>query len=151
MALPCEAPSRAARIQAIRFGDGIPWDEFTIVTARDIPGKNYVALIVNDQPCLADTLVNHAEEAVVLLAHPDKYLLEEARRAVRIEIEPLPAIFTIDDSLAKKQIIWGDDNIFKSYEVGRAMSTPSGKTPHSSSKVSTKPARRNSFISSRKE
>ena len=111
------SPVARGRIQAIHFGEGIPWDQFTIVTAKDIPGKNYVALIVNDQPCLADTFVNHAEEAVVLLAHPDKYLLEEARRAVRIEIEPLPAIFTIEDSLAKKEIIWGGDNIFKSFEV----------------------------------
>ena len=111
------SPVARGRIQGIHFGEDIPWDQFTIVTARDIPGKNYVALIMNDQPCLADTLVNHAEEAVVLLAHPDKYLLEAARRAVRIEIEPLPAVFTLEDSLAKKQIIWGDDNIFKSYEV----------------------------------
>ncbi len=105
------------RIRGIHFGDGIPWNEFTIVTAKDIPDKNCVALIIEDQPCLADGIVNHPEEAVVLLAHPDKYLLEEARRAVRIEIEPLPAIFTIEDSLAKKEIIWGADNIFKSFLV----------------------------------
>jgi CO/xanthine dehydrogenase Mo-binding subunit len=105
------------RITGIHFSDGIPWNEFTIVTAKDIPDKNCVALIIEDQPCLADGIVNHPEEAVVLLAHPDKYLLEEARRAVRIEIEPLPAIFTIDDSLAKKEIIWGEDNIFKSFLV----------------------------------
>jgi CO/xanthine dehydrogenase Mo-binding subunit len=111
------SPMARGRITAIHFGDGIPWDQFTVVTAKDIPGKNYVALIVNDQPCLADDFVNHAEEAVILLAHPDKYLLEEARRAVRIEMEPLPAIFTIEDSLAKKEIVWGEDNVFKSYEV----------------------------------
>ncbi len=105
------------RILGIHFGDGIPWNEFTIVTAKDIPDKNCVALIIDDQPCLADGVVNHPEEAVVLLAHPDKYLLEEARRAVRIEIDPLPAIFTIEDSLAKKEIIWGEDNIFKSFLV----------------------------------
>ncbi|MGC2419008.1 MAG: xanthine dehydrogenase family protein, partial [Candidatus Acidiferrales bacterium] len=105
------------RIRGIHFGDGIPWNEFTIVTAKDIPDKNCVALIIEDQPCLADGILNHPEEAVVLLAHPDKYLLEEARRAVHIEIEPLPAIFTIDDSLAKKEIIWGEDNIFKSFLV----------------------------------
>jgi CO/xanthine dehydrogenase Mo-binding subunit len=111
--------STAARgkILGIHFGEGIPWNEFTIVTAKDIPDKNCVALIIDDQPCLADGGVNHPEEAVVLLAHPDKYLLEEARRAVRIEIEPLPAIFTIEDSLAKKEIIWGKDNIFKSFLV----------------------------------
>jgi CO/xanthine dehydrogenase Mo-binding subunit len=114
------------RIRGIHFGDGIPWNKFAIVTAKDIPAKNCVALLIEDQPCLADAVVNHPEEAVVLLAHPDKYLLEEARRAVRIEIDPLPAIFTIEDSLAKKEIIWGDDNIFKSFlvekgDVGQAM------------------------------
>src|SRR6266849_4813901 len=40
----------------------IPWDEFTIVTARVIPGENYVALILNDQPYLAANSVNHPEE-----------------------------------------------------------------------------------------
>jgi CO/xanthine dehydrogenase Mo-binding subunit len=102
-------------ILGIHFEDGIPWNEFTIVTAKDIPGKNCIALLIEDQPCLAGRQVNHPEEAVVLLAHPDKYLLEEARRAVRIEIEPLPAICTMEDSLARKQLIWGEDNVFKTY------------------------------------
>ncbi len=105
------------RIRGIRYGGGIPWDEFTIVTAADIPGANEIALIEHDQPCLASEFINHPEEPIVLLAHPDKYLLDEARRAVQIDIEPLPAIFTIEDSLAKREIIWGDDNVFKSYQV----------------------------------
>src|SRR2546423_9577018 len=81
----------------------IPWDEFTIVTAKDIPGENYVALILNDQPYLADKIVNHPEEPIVLLAHPDKYLLEEARRHVRIEYEEMPAVFSLQESLAQKE------------------------------------------------
>jgi len=105
------------RIRNIHFEPGIPWKEFTIVTAEDIPGKNCIALLIEDQPCLADEFVNHPEEAVVLLAHPDKYLLEEARRAVRVDMELLPAVFTIEDSLARKQVIWGEDNIFKSFLV----------------------------------
>jgi len=104
-------------ILGVHFDDGIPWDEFTIVTAKDIPGKNCVALLIEDQPCLAGQTVNHPEEAVVLLAHPDKYLLEVARQAVRVEIEPLPALYAMQDSLSKKQLIWGDDNIFKAYHV----------------------------------
>src|ERR1700730_5799300 len=103
------------RIRQICFGQGIPWEQFTVVTARDIPGKNVVALIENDQPFLADEVVNHPEEAVILLAHPDKNLLEKARRAVTIEIDPLPAVFNIEDSLAQKEIIWGQDNILKSF------------------------------------
>jgi len=111
--------SQVARghLRGIRFAESIPWDEFTIVTAKDIPGKNCVALILDDQPCLANQVVNHAEEPVLLLAHADPYLLEEARRAVELDIEPLPPVFTIDDSLAKKQLIWGEDNIFKSFLV----------------------------------
>jgi len=108
------SPIARGRIQAIHFGDDIPWDKFTIVRANDIPGKNCIALIIDDQPCLADQIVNHAEEPILLLAHADKYLLEEARRSVQIDIEPLPAVFTMEDSLAQKEIIWGRDNIFKS-------------------------------------
>ena len=111
------SPAARGRIRAIHFEGAIPWHEFTVVTAKDIPGKNCIALLIEDQPCLAAEFVNHPEEPVVLLAHHDKYLLEEARRAVRIEIEPLPAIFSIEDSLARKEIIWGQDNIFKSFLV----------------------------------
>jgi len=107
------------RILGLEFNPKIPWSEFTVVTAADIPAQNCVALLIEDQPCLADKLINHPEEPVVLLAHPDKYLLEEARSAVQIEVEPLPAIFTIEDSLARKQLIWSDDNIFKSFSVAK--------------------------------
>jgi CO/xanthine dehydrogenase Mo-binding subunit len=113
------SPEPRGRIRAIKFGSGIPWDEFVVVTARDIPGENVVALIMPDQPYLAAEMVNHAEEPVVLIAHTDKHLLEKARRAVTIEIEKLPAVFTLEDSLAQKEIIWGEDNIFKSYLVDK--------------------------------
>src|ERR1700720_2753812 len=113
------SPVARGRIREIAFEGDIPWDEFTIVSAKDIPGANYVALILNDQPYLADQQVNHPEEPVVLLAHHDKYLLEEARRNVRIEIDELPAIFSLEESLNKKQIIWGEDNVFKAFLVDK--------------------------------
>src|SRR6266851_6128801 len=107
------------RIKKISFEGEIPWNEFTVVTAKDIPGENYVALILNDQPYLADGIVNHPEEPIVLLAHHDKYLLGEARRHVRIEYEELPAIFSITDSLGGKEIVWGDGNVFKKFLVDK--------------------------------
>lgn len=111
------SPIARGRIRNIEFGDGIPWHEFTIVTARDIPGANCVALILEDQPYLASDTINHPEEPILLLAHKDKYLLEEARRAITFEIEPLPAIFTIEDSLNRKELIWGENNTFKSFLI----------------------------------
>jgi CO/xanthine dehydrogenase Mo-binding subunit len=103
----------------IDFDPSIPWDEFTIVTAKDVPGSNRVALIVDDQPALADGQINHPEEPVVLLAHPDKHMAELARQRVTLRVAPLPSVFTVEDSLSGREVIWGTDNIFKSYQVER--------------------------------
>jgi CO/xanthine dehydrogenase Mo-binding subunit len=105
------------RISGIHFDSAIRWDEFTIVTAKELPGPNRVALIEDDQPYLADEIVNHPEEPVVLIAHRDRHLLEEARRAVRVDLDPLPAVFDLDSALEARTVVWGADNIFKSYEV----------------------------------
>jgi CO/xanthine dehydrogenase Mo-binding subunit len=105
------------RIRKITFGPGIAWDEFVVVTAKDIPGKNLIALIADDQPCLADELVNHPEEPILLLAHPDRHLLPQAVAAISIEYDPLPAIFTMEESENHSEIIWGTDNTFKTYLV----------------------------------
>jgi CO/xanthine dehydrogenase Mo-binding subunit len=106
-------------VRAIRYEPAVDWEEFTIVTAADIPGRNRVALIVDDQPYLASDRINHPEEPVVLLAHPNKHLLELARQHVIIDVEPLPPVFELEESLAGREIVWGSDNIFKSYLVSR--------------------------------
>jgi CO/xanthine dehydrogenase Mo-binding subunit len=113
------SPAPRGIIRNIGFEPGVPWDEITVVTADDIPGRNVVTLITDDQPYLAAGTVNHPEEPVVLLAHPDRHLVEEARRHVRIAIDPLPPVFTIDAALARTATIWGEDNVFKSYLVSR--------------------------------
>ena len=105
------------KIKDISFGPGIDWNEFVIVWPRDIPGKNCIALIDDDQPCLADGVVNHSEEPLLLLAHPDRHLLPKAVAAVSVEYDSLPAIFSIEDSEKLSQIIWGADNVFKSYLI----------------------------------
>src|ERR1700722_13017750 len=105
------------RIRNITFGPGIAWDDFVIVSAKDIAGKNCISLIGDDQPCLASEFVNHPEEPILLLAHPDRHLLPQAVKAVAIEYEPLPGIFTIEESESRSQIVWGKDNIFKTYLI----------------------------------
>jgi CO/xanthine dehydrogenase Mo-binding subunit len=105
------------KIKKFTFGPGIDWNEFVIVTPRDIPGKNCIALIEDDQPCLADGIVNHPEEPLLLLAHPDRHFLPKAVEAIYVEYEPLPAIFDMKESEALQQIIWGADNIFKTYLI----------------------------------
>jgi CO/xanthine dehydrogenase Mo-binding subunit len=51
---------------------------FTVVDHRDVPGRNIVALIDDDQPCLAETAIRHFAEPILLLAHPDRDALADA-------------------------------------------------------------------------
>jgi CO/xanthine dehydrogenase Mo-binding subunit len=105
------------RIRNISFGPGVNWNEFVIVSAKDIPGKNCISFIDDDEPCLADGVVNHQEEPILLLAHPDLHMLPKAVASVAIEYEALPPIFTIEESEKQKEIVWGSDNIFKAYQI----------------------------------
>ena len=100
-------------IRSIDFDRRIDWTEFAVVTAADIPGDNHIQLIVADQPCLADGQVNHCDEAILLIAHPDKHKLREAAAAVHIEYDPLPAVFSIEESERQDQIVWGKDNLLQ--------------------------------------
>jgi CO/xanthine dehydrogenase Mo-binding subunit len=94
------------KIVSIKFEPGIPWDEFTIVDHNDIPGENRVALIEKDQPVLCDGVVRHHEEPILLIAHPERGLVEKAARAVKITYEEEPGIFEI-----------GQGNVFKEYLI----------------------------------
>jgi CO/xanthine dehydrogenase Mo-binding subunit len=105
------------RILKIEFDEGIPWDEFVIVTAKDLPGANFIALINKDWPCLADGFVNHPEEPIVLLAHPDKHLLPKAVAAVRIAYDPLPSVHSIEESERGDVVVWGENNLFKKFLI----------------------------------
>ncbi len=102
-------------IRSIQFDEKIDWSEFAIARAADIPGENCIQLIVADQPCLADGKVNHCEEPILLLAHPDRHKLHEALNAVHIEYDPLPAVLTLEESERGDAIVWGEDNLLKSF------------------------------------
>lgn len=81
--IPC------GKIRSIRFGFGTAG--FTIADHTDIPGRNVVALIEEDQPLLAERTIRHIEEPILLVAHENRERLLEAR--VEIDYHPEPPIF----------------------------------------------------------
>jgi len=107
------------RIVRIERDPAFDWSGFTIADHRDIPGENVVALIEDDQPLLAAGEIRHAEEPVLLLAHQDAERAEAATRAVRIVCEPLEPVLTMEESLAKKALLYGRDNVFKEIVIAR--------------------------------
>jgi xanthine dehydrogenase molybdopterin-binding subunit B len=61
---------------------------FTIVDHRDVPGRNIVALIDDDQPCLAERRIRHVAEPILLLAHADRERLLAADVRITYRDEP---------------------------------------------------------------
>ena len=76
------------RIESIRFD--FDTTGFTIVDYRDVPAKNAVDLMSQDQPFLAEHEVKHMAEPILLIAHEDKEKLNAASVIIGYdEEEPL--------------------------------------------------------------
>ena len=76
------------RIESIRFD--FDTTGFTIVDYRDVPAKNAVDLMSQDQPFLAEHEVKHMAEPILLIAHEDKGKLNAASVIIGYdEEEPL--------------------------------------------------------------
>src|SRR6185436_18265989 len=69
---------------------------FTIVDHRDIPGRNVVALIEDDQPCLAERSIRHFAEPILLLVHDDRERLLAAQ--VEIDYQPSTPVYDPESS-----------------------------------------------------
>jgi len=87
----------AGRIKDLRFQLG---PGFTVCDWRDIPGKNVVSLIVDDQPVLVEREIRHVAEPVLLLAHEDRDALLAAK--VEIDCEEGTPLF---DPLRSEQVL----------------------------------------------
>ncbi len=102
-------------LKGVRKLPSFDWSKVTVATVDDIPGENFIAIVRNDYPALVKEEINYVSQAIALVAAPDEIVLKAAMSAIEVDIEPLSPIFTVDDALAKKEIIWGKDNIIDEY------------------------------------
>jgi CO/xanthine dehydrogenase Mo-binding subunit len=80
----------AGEITDIRFN--FDTAGFTIVDHRDVRGRNIVALIDDDQPCLAERTIRHVAEPILLLAHENR----ETLLAADVQIAYQPSVPNYD-------------------------------------------------------
>ena len=100
------SPVAHARIKsldlaAVRAAPGV----VDVIVAADIPGVNDVGPIQHDDPILADGVVQFAGQPVFAVLAGS---VEAARRAAllaRYELDPLPALLTIDDAMAAESYV----------------------------------------------
>ena len=108
-----------AILRGLELDPKFDWSGVTVVTAADVPGRNVVTLIEDDQPALVPVggRIRHVTEPVALVAAPTAARAEAARRAVKVVTDTLPAVFDPEDALYGDVLVHGKDNVYKRFEI----------------------------------
>lgn len=71
-----------------------------VLTAKDVPGTNRQGIVHKDQPVLAEDRVRHCGDPVALVLAETPEIVREALDLVRVDLEPLPGVFSPREALA---------------------------------------------------
>ena len=101
-------------------------DVIAVLTATDVPGRNDIAPMFNDEPLLAtDRVLFHGQPLFAVVART-RDVARRAAKLAEIEIMPETALLTIDDSLAANATVLPDyDFVRGDSAAGLAKSTKS--------------------------
>jgi CO/xanthine dehydrogenase Mo-binding subunit len=111
------SPHAHAKVLSITRDPGFDWTGITVLTAEDIPGRNCIFLMTEDQPALADGVTRHVEEPVALVAAPTRELAAEAVKHVHVEYQPLEPLFDAQESEGNDPVIFAPDNVFSRIRI----------------------------------
>ncbi|HSK69767.1 MAG TPA: xanthine dehydrogenase family protein molybdopterin-binding subunit, partial [Candidatus Limnocylindria bacterium] len=104
---------RAVRVPPLPEG-------YTVVDRRDVPGRNVVPIVQDDQPFFAEGEVNYVGEPILLLVGPDRERLKELLARVEVDYEERPPVLTLEDAMARgSDFICGDKPWFVEYEYAK--------------------------------
>jgi len=70
-----------------------------VLTSKDIPGENIYGLVLLDQQVFCDNVVRYVGDTLALVIGESEEQVKAAVAAVKVEIEPLPVVATIEDAL----------------------------------------------------
>ena len=76
-----------------------------VFTADDLNGHEIFGPIIQDEVLLVRDTAEFIGHPVVVIAAENRKALKKAKKAIRIEIQELPPVFTIEEAIAKKQFI----------------------------------------------
>lgn len=89
-----------------------------VLTSQDVPGSKTFGPFVQDQPVLAIDEVHHQGEPVVLVVAKSKVAARQAADCIRVEYEPMPAVFDPVEALRPGQPqVHPGGNLLSCYEV----------------------------------
>jgi xanthine dehydrogenase large subunit len=100
------SPHAHARIRSIDLSRALAAPGvIAAITAADIPGKNDIAPIRSDEPALAAGVVEYEGQPVAAVAATTLDAARAAAKLVDIDYEPLPAVLTIEEAIARESYV----------------------------------------------
>ncbi|MEZ4241057.1 MAG: xanthine dehydrogenase molybdopterin binding subunit [Myxococcota bacterium] len=90
-----------------------------VLTAGDVPGDPMIGPIVHDEPVLAVDEVMYVGQPVALVLADTREAARRAAAAVTVDVDPLPAVLTVDDALAADRF-FGDDHVIARGDLAAA-------------------------------
>jgi xanthine dehydrogenase large subunit len=76
-----------------------------VVLSQDIPGDPMLAAFAGDEPVFAMDTLQHIGQVIGVVVADTVMQARRAARKVKLNIEPLPAILTVNDALAAKSYV----------------------------------------------
>ena len=76
-------------------------DVFAILSYKDIPGKNFMGAVFDDEPILAEEHVEFIGQAILLIAAKSKSAAFEAITKIKVDIKELEPVLDVEESYTK--------------------------------------------------
>jgi xanthine dehydrogenase large subunit len=92
---------KSVNVEAARSIPGV----VGLFTVKDIDGHNCFGPIFQDEYLLVDDICHFPGHPIVVIAAENRKAIALAKKAIQVEVEPLPPVFTMDEAIAKKDFI----------------------------------------------
>lgn len=76
-----------------------------IYTYKDVPGENQIGAIIQDEELFAEKEVHFQGQPIAFIVADSLKIAKKAKKLIKIDIEKLPAVTTVDEAMDKQQFI----------------------------------------------
>ena len=105
-AAPIMSPIAHGRIKSINTQAALLIDGVVgCVLAADVPGANMQGSVIHDEPVFANEVVQHVGQVIGLVVAHSMAQARLAARRVVLDIEPLPAITTVQEAMDQQHFV----------------------------------------------
>lgn len=93
---------------------------YCIVDKEDVPGKNRVKYLLDDQPFFAENIVNYIGEPILLVVGPDRQIINNILKDIVVVYQELDPVLALEESeKCQGGAIFGKNNCFAHYDFSK--------------------------------